>query len=83
MIQKILGSRRYTSPPSHRVNTNCLFAIVESALMISYMLALVYCWEIEPININYVSYAILVLQFVILAITVLVSRGHQEIDVIE
>ncbi|CAD8066151.1 unnamed protein product [Paramecium sonneborni] len=72
MISKLLSSKG--------INSYCCFAILESALLITYLLGIVYNNEISPININFISYAQLILQFVILAITVLISRQSVEND---
>ncbi|CAK79505.1 unnamed protein product (macronuclear) [Paramecium tetraurelia] len=70
MISKLLSSKG--------INSYCCFAIMESTLLITYLLGIVYNKEVSPININFISYTLLILQFLILAITVLISR--QNID---
>ncbi|CAD8174123.1 unnamed protein product [Paramecium octaurelia] len=72
MISKLLSYKG--------INSYCCFAILESALLITYLLGIVYNNEISAININFISYALLILQFVILAITVLISRQSVESD---
>ncbi|CAK79713.1 unnamed protein product (macronuclear) [Paramecium tetraurelia] len=72
MISKLLSYKG--------INSYCCFALLESALFITYLLGIVYNNEISAININFISYALLILQFVILAITVLISRQSVESD---
>ncbi|CAD8176691.1 unnamed protein product [Paramecium octaurelia] len=70
MISKLLSSKG--------INSYCCFAIMESTLLITYLLGIVYNKEVSPININFISYTLLILQFLILAITVLISRQSIE-----
>ncbi|CAD8075570.1 unnamed protein product [Paramecium sonneborni] len=70
LISRLLSSKG--------INSYCCFAIMESALLITYLLGIVYNKEVSPININFISYTLLILQFVILAITVLISRQSVE-----
>ncbi|CAD8079063.1 unnamed protein product [Paramecium sonneborni] len=72
MVQRLLKSRS--------ISQHCCFNIFESLLLISYLLSLVYYIEIEKVNINFISYAQLVLQFLILAVTVLANRSTTEND---
>ncbi|CAD8154010.1 unnamed protein product [Paramecium pentaurelia] len=72
MISKLLSSKG--------INSYCCFAVLESAILITYLLGIVYNKEVSPININFISYALLILQFVILAITVLISRQNFDSD---
>ncbi|KAM3146679.1 hypothetical protein pb186bvf_001209 [Paramecium bursaria] len=90
MVQKLLGTRRqfitfYTLKCQFkllfwdfRVNTchnifGMLFNYIDQ-------LCLVYNWELQTININYLAYSLLVFQFLVLAITVLVSRTALDSD---
>ncbi|CAD8074040.1 unnamed protein product [Paramecium sonneborni] len=72
MVHRLLKSRS--------LSQYCCFNIFESLLLISYLLSLVYYIEIEKVNINFISYAQLVLQFLILAVTVLVNRSTTDND---
>ncbi|CAD8071274.1 unnamed protein product [Paramecium primaurelia] len=72
MVHRLLKSRS--------LSQYCCFNIFESLLLISYLLSIVYYIEIEKVNINFISYAQLVLQFIILAVTVLVNRSTSDTD---
>ncbi|CAD8174016.1 unnamed protein product [Paramecium pentaurelia] len=81
MISKLLSYKGYLPMNlKFSVNSYCCFALLESALLITYLLGIVYNNEVSAININFISYALLILQFVILAITVLISRQSVESD---
>lgn len=43
------------------LNSYCCFAILESTLLITYLLGIVYNKEISEININFISYTLLIL----------------------
>ncbi|CAK77596.1 unnamed protein product (macronuclear) [Paramecium tetraurelia] len=72
MVHRLLKSRS--------LSQYCCFNIFESLLLISYLLSIVYYIEIEKVNINFISYAQLVLQFLILAITVLINKSTSETE---
>ncbi|CAD8160613.1 unnamed protein product [Paramecium pentaurelia] len=75
MVHKLLKSRN--------LSQYCCFNIFESLLLISYLLSIVYYIEIEKVNINFISYAQLVLQFLILSVTVLVNRSTSDSDTLD
>ncbi|CAK74801.1 unnamed protein product (macronuclear) [Paramecium tetraurelia] len=72
LISKLLSSQG--------INSYCCFAILESTLLITYLLGFIYDREVSPININLISYTLLIIQFIILAITVILGRQNSESD---
>ncbi|CAD8160911.1 unnamed protein product [Paramecium octaurelia] len=72
LISKLLSSQG--------INSYCCFAILESTLLITYLLSFIYNKEVSPININLISYTLLIIQFIILAITIILGRQNIESD---
>ncbi|CAD8156382.1 unnamed protein product [Paramecium octaurelia] len=75
MVHRLLKSRN--------LSQYCCFNIFESLVLISYLLSIVYYLEVEKVNINFISYAQLVLQFLILSVTVLVNRNTSDNDALD